>query len=181
MKKRIGCIVFVAMFIQFSVVGQSQLGKREVKSGEKTVDKMVSLLNFNNDSSLILLYECDNYKILTYRSIFKNEMAELVKLKGFRELYNQILAEAEEKKFSNAYQLACRDNFTSWAFMYQVSNLLERGQCLVFCKSENEYGAVIRVQTYETYIKAGIMYMGNHGRKFFLNDIQIWDQWWVLK
>ena len=180
--KRIACILLVAMFVQFNVVGQSQLSKREVKSSEKCVDKLVDLLTFNTDSNTVVLYENDSIRVLTYASIFENDMANLLETKSrtnfkdrFKGFYDQIMEDAHTHNSCNAYQLACGDSLITWAFMNRVAGLLEQGQCMILSKKENQFVTTIKVQTYETEFRAGAMCFGSKGRRFFLNDIQFWD------
>lgn len=176
-------LIALALFIQFNVVGQSQQGRRDVKSTERCVDKLVDMLTFNSDSSTVILYENDSIRVLTYASIFENDMANLLETKSrtnfkerFKGFYDQILEEAHKDNSCNAYQLACGDSLISWAFMNRVAGLLEQGQCMILCKKENQFVAKIKVQTYEKFYRAGAMNFGSKGRRFYLNDIQFWDQ-----
>lgn len=176
-------LVALAMLIQFNVVGQSQLGRREVKSSEKCVDKIVDLLTFNSDSSTVILYENDSIRVLTYVSIFENDMANLLETKSrtnfkenFKGFFDQVLEEAHKNNSCNAYQLAFGDSLITWAFMNRVAGLLEQGQCVIFCKKEKQFVAKIKVLTYVKSYRAGGMGFGSKGRRFFQNDIQFWDQ-----
>lgn len=176
------CVVLTtSLFAQrTSVAVSNTTGQAHFREGEVCVDSLVNLLDnnsyFNSDTSRIILYDNEDFMVLTSLETFKSVIKNWTRRpyqNNVEKLDELILEEAAKSEMTNAHKIA-KDHNLSKFLNYMVAYFLDKGQCVAYCVKENTTISSIKIQTYR-YSNPGALLGAYGGRRFYINNMFLFD------